>query len=301
MSAGLVLCGTTNAQTVLLFANDFSSPNQEIVGNCGPDLDATLVNTLWGGTGTGTGGGGLWAQQFTVETILINGPSGQYTDTEAIGGDFCVSMLSTINDDRAAFTLDCELLPFVNLYMDVSSIDLAACGGPFGLAQPSFHVSVYDTPSGVFDFGSLGVLLDEDTLFGVVPSGDPFTFTWSSVSSGLSVAGSSNGMITVVLDVLSSPYMALDNIQIEASVIAAGISDHDGATSTLGVWPNPTKGILNIPEALLRERWSIMDNMGSPVATDLRADQGKLDLNWLAQGIYLLHSGNGRAIRFIKE
>ena len=300
----VLLAITTHGQTILLFENHFSAPNQTPVANCGPDLDATLVNTLWGGTGTGTGGGGLWAQVNTVETILINGPDNIYTDTLAIGGDYCASMLSTAQDDKAALTLDCEALPFVNLYMDVSAIDLVLCGGPFGIAQPSFHVTVFDSPGGVFDINAPGTLLDQDTLYGVAPGSDPYTFSWASVATGLDVSASTDGNVTVMLDLLTSGYAAFDNIVINASITAEGINDANGRGSAITVWPNPAGDHLWVSALPNGSQWSIHDGLGATVAEGSRLTSDGLDLAWLAPGIYILrcdNAGGSRSQRFIKR
>ena len=81
------------AQTVLIYQNNFENSLQTPIDNCGPDLDTTQVNTLWAGTGLGTGGGGLFKQVFTVETMLINGPSNTYTDPSGVGGNYCIGFL----------------------------------------------------------------------------------------------------------------------------------------------------------------------------------------------------------------
>lgn len=299
-----LLAITTNGQTILLFENHFSAPNQTPMPNCGPDLDATLVNTLWGGTGTGTGGGGLWAQAFTVETILINGPDNTYSDTLGIGGDYCAAMLSAIQDDKAALTLDCEALPFVNLYMDISSIDLIACGGPFGLAQPSFHITVFDSPGGVFDINAPGIMLDQDTLYGAAPGSDPYTFTWASVATGLDVSASTDGNVTVMLDLLTSGYAAFDNIVINASATPEGIHDATGRASAITVWPNPAGDHLWV-SALSRDlQWSIHDGLGATLAGGSQLTADGLDLAWLAPGMYILQCNNPhgpRSQRFIKR
>jgi hypothetical protein len=295
---------TSKGQTVLLFENHFDAPNQTPVANCGPDLDATFVNTLWGGTGTGTGGGGLWSQLNTVETILINGADNVYTDSLGIGGDHCLSMLSTFQDDRAALTLNCEGLPFVNLYMDISAIDLVACGGPFGMAQPSFHVSVFDSPGGVFDMFAPGILLDEDTLYGVVPGSDPYTFTWASVATGLHVANSTDGNVTVMLDLLTSGYAAFDNIVINASVSAEGIQDLGSWGNDMNVWPNPAEDHLSLSSIPINARWSIIDGRGTTVAVGSRITTAGFDLTRFAPGIYTLRCvlpDRSRAFQFIKR
>ena len=292
-----------NAQTVLLFQNDFSAPNQPPAPNCAPDLDQTSVNTLWGATGTGTGGGGLWAQINTVETILITGPNGQYTDTAGIGGDYCISMLSTFQDDRAALTLDAQTLPFVNVYFDVSAIDLNGCGGPFGLSTPSYRLTVYDSPGGVFDIFSPGNVLDEDTVFGSGPGDTPFTFAWSSVASGLDVSASSDGNITVMFDLLTSGYAALDNIVIEASVEQVGITDRQ-RTKDLRIWPVPTTDLLFTRPLEQDASWSIIDASGSAIMRGNAPWNGGLDVSALAPGLYtmiVLKANEHYVSRFIKQ
>lgn len=298
-----LLTAPINAQTVLLFSNDLSAPNQVPVGNCGPDVDITLVNTLWGGTGAGSGGGGLWAQINTVETVLINGPGGVYTDPLDIGGDYCLGMLSVAEDDRAALTLDSEGLPFVNLYMDISAIDLVACAVPFGVAQPSFHVMVFDSPGAVFDIFSPGTLLDEDTLIGNAPGIDPYTFTWAAVQTGLDVTGSTDGNITVMLDLLTSGYAAFDNIVIEASISQAAIADH-GASAPLALWPVPVHDRIQVSGAGAHATWSIVDALGVETGRgDLFTTEG-IAVGTLRSAIYFLRVRDGsgtRTMRFIKE
>jgi len=127
-----VFHGKTYAQQIILYENHFESPNVPPFPNCGSDLDATDLNTLWSGTAGGTGGGGSFQQVNTVETILITGPDERYEDPSGLGGNFCISMLSTAQDDRAAVTLNSQMLPFCIVSLDISAIDLDACGGPFG-------------------------------------------------------------------------------------------------------------------------------------------------------------------------
>ncbi len=226
-------------QTIELFVNDFTAPLSTPSGNCGPDLCITPVNTLWQGTGTGTGGGGTWKQVFTVETLLINGPGEVYTDSTGQGGDYCLGMLSTYQNDKVALTLFSDTLPYVNLYMDVSAIDLVACSGPFGTAVPSFRVSVHDSPNGVFNINNPGPPLDVDTVYGGIPSADPHHFRWTTVQTGLDVSGSTDGNISVMWDLLTSGYAAFDNLRIEASLSGVGIQAHQRDSKAMVVSPNP--------------------------------------------------------------
>lgn len=209
-----------SAQDVLLYSNIFESPLATPVPNCGPDLDVTYVNDLWGGTGLGTGGGGLFQQINTVETILINGPNDQYTDPSGRGGDYCLSMLSTAEDDRLALTLNSQLLPYINLAFLMSPIDVAACGGLFGTDVAKMHVTAFDSPGGDFSFFDPGTLLDEDTIVGSDPGATPFTFNWVECNASLLISSSVDGYITVVFDLINSGYAAIDSIVIKSSVSA---------------------------------------------------------------------------------
>ena len=242
-----------HAQTIQLFYNDFTMPLSTPVSNCGPDLCITQVNTLWQGTGTGTGGGGTWKQVNTVETILINGPNDIYTDTTGQGGDYCLGMLSTFQDDRVALTLFSDTLPYVNLYMDVAPIDLVACGGPFGTATPSFHIMVFDSPGGTFNINNPGVPLDEDTVFGGPAVLDPHYFAWTQVQTGLDVSGSTDGYVSVMWDLLTSGYAAFDNLLIEASVSGVGIGQHERNTISITVHPNPASGSFTLDQTSCRQ------------------------------------------------
>jgi hypothetical protein len=198
---------------VLLYANNFENPVTTPTPNCGPDLDATLVNTLWGGTGQGTGGGGTFRQLWTVETMLIKGPNGQYEDPSGKGGNYCLSMLSAVQDDRLALVLNTQNLKYVNLSFDFSGIDLAGCGGPFGVDTPIMSIKMYKLTDPQFNFGNPGELLDEADLKGT--EAESFTFNWQRVQASL-IAGEENDLIALVFDLVQSGYAAFDNIRIEA-------------------------------------------------------------------------------------
>ncbi len=286
------------AQTIQLFYNDFSMPLSTPFPNCGPDLSVTPVNTIWQGTGSGTGGGGSWEQVWTVETVLINGPDSVYTDSSGLGGDYCLGMLSAFQDDRVALTLFSDTLPFVNLYMDVSAIDLVACGGPFGTAAPSFHIMVFDSPGGVFNINNPGVPLDEDTVYGGPPASDPYHFAWTQVQVGLDVSGSTDGNVSVMWDLLSSGYAAFDNVLIEASITGVGIPAAAGRKIGPRIHPNPTADVLFIePFADHASEVSFFTSTGQRVGGVRRYGAGEriqVDVSDWANGAYFLEvRGNG--------
>ncbi len=210
----------TSLPSVILYENHFEFPNIVPTQNCAPDFDATPVNTLWSGTGSGTGGGGLFAQQFTVETILINGPSNQYNDPGNIGSNYSIGMLSTLNDDRIALTLNSQSYPFINITFDLSAIAINGCGFGGALATPVMNIKLYDTPSGTFDFNNPGTLLDNKMVTGIAPNDNPFTFNWARLGTALNNGNTTNGLITVVMDLLDGNYSSFDNLKIESANIA---------------------------------------------------------------------------------
>ena len=239
LALGLAFINRTSAQIVVLYDNSFESPNIPPTPNCGADLDATDLNTLWSGTAEGTGGGGSFQQVNTVETILVNGPDNQYEDPTGIGGNYCISMLSTAQDDRAALTLNSQLLPFAVINFNMSAIDIEACGGPFGVDTPSMNIKIHDSPGAVFNFYTPGPLLDETTLTGIQPGATIYTFNWSQQSVSLDISGATDGNITVVFNLTQSGYAAIDNLVILSSI--SGIEESTGQHH-LSIYPNPAAG-----------------------------------------------------------
>ncbi len=287
-------------QTVLLYQNSFESPLIDPSANCGPDLDATLVNTLWGGTGLGTGGGGEFQQVNTVETILINGPGLQYTDPSGSGGNYCISLLSSVQDDKAALTLNSQMLPYANITFHMSPIDLAACGGHFGLDTAEIHITVYDSPDGIFSFFSPGTLLDEDTILGSEPGLTPFTFNWTLCTTSLDISGSIDGNITVVFDLLRGNYAGIDNIEITSSVTPNTISENHGLISLI-VSPNPFSNELSINGTKSSGEMVLFDAMGKELMRQKTFDvQTKIITENLLNGVYFLTYRDGNKTEKLK-
>ena len=297
----LLIMTPVKSQTVLLYKNSFESPISAPVPNCGPDLDATLVNTLWGGTGEGTGGGGFFQQINTVETILIKGPDGQYTDPSGLGGNYCLSMLSTAEDDKAALTLNSEMLPFANITFLMSPIDIASCGGPFGVDTAVMKMTVYDSPGGVFDFFSPGTMLDETIVEGGAPDPNVYVFNWKLCSTSLDIDGSVDGYITIVFDLLQSGYAAIDSIEISSSVTAIPIEVQNELYEIL-VSPNPFSGELFINNTALGGHVIVSDMAGKNLMYQ-QASSGStfIDVKNLPNGVYIIKyaEGNKHAVRKI--
>ena len=146
----------------LLYQNDFESPNG-FVDTTGVDVSQQTVDSLYSLAGF------QYQQTFTVETLHITGGAAfgtGYSDPEGTGGNYALGMLSSVQNDLAALTFDVGSFSFLNVGMDISAIDLDGVGGPFGVAQPIFRLSLYDSPGGAFSIVAPGTLLAQADVTG---------------------------------------------------------------------------------------------------------------------------------------
>jgi hypothetical protein len=210
-----VLPAVSFGQSVVLYTNDFESPNVPIVINCGNSLDTSGINTLYGSPGF------VFNQVNTVEAVSVK--QALYSDPEGNGGTYALGMLSTAEDDKLALTFDAQGRAFVNVGLDLSSIDVSGCGGFFGVATPVMRVSLLDSPGGTFSFGQ-SVLATETMTGEAAP--DQWTFHWRFNVVSLATAGSTDGHVSIVFDLLESGYAAFDNLSIVASN-TTGVVDQD--------------------------------------------------------------------------
>jgi hypothetical protein len=203
--------GAHAQSTVVLYSNDFETPNVPIQVNCGNSLDARGINFLYGSSTF------MFAQTFTVEAVMIHDPSNLYRDPSGIGGNVALGMLSTFQDDHLFLTFNAQHRPFLNVGFHLSSIDVSGCGGPFGVDVPIMSVSLMDTMS--------GAMLDRGTVTGTASPGQ-FTFDWRYGVVSLSASSATTATVTVVFDLLQSGYAAFDNLSITASS-TTGVVDRD--------------------------------------------------------------------------
>jgi len=222
----LLISSVASAQTVTLYQNDFESPNVPTVLACGYALDTRTINTLYGGQG------GDFSQINTVETVLINEPAAfgtpqEYDDPEARGGNYAIGMLSAVQNDQLSLTFDGQGLPFINVGLDISSIDVYGCGGPFRVAAPSYRISLLDSPGGVFNWSN--TVLDEAVITGELAP-DQWTFNWTRHVVALDASASSDGNISIVWDLIQSGYGAFDNLIITSSVDPGDVTYSVGGT-----------------------------------------------------------------------
>ena len=201
------------AQAVILYQQDFENPTGFV--NHGVDVSVFTVNQLYGNQPPGF----TFAQDFSVETLLITGKQAfgtGYSDPSGKGGNYAIGMLSTIQNDLLGLSFNVGNKKFLNFSLDISSIDVSAGGGPFVApgAVPVFEFTLYDNPSGTTGLGS-GKILSKLQATGTASPRSQFD--WTRVGLPLDASGSTNGNVTLRIDLLAGGYAAMDNFVVEAS------------------------------------------------------------------------------------
>jgi len=221
-------------ESVVLYSNDFETPNVPLVVNCGNSLDARGVNFLYGNEEF------VYNQVHSVEAVLIDDLSDLYTDPEGIAGDVALGMLSSAQNDLLALTFDRQGFRYLNVGFHLSSIDVSGCGGPFGVAVPVMAVSLLDSPGGTFNFSQTA--LDTGLATGEAAP-DQWTFHWTFQIVTLDADGATDDFVSVLFDLAQSGYAAFDNLSIVASdTIGIVDSDVDGVADDVDncpTIPNP--------------------------------------------------------------
>lgn len=222
IAAALIVPMYSVNATTILYNQNFENPTGFV--NDGGDVNINrTVNQLYGGQPAGF----QFAQNFTVETLLVGGSQAWGTgflDPQGKAGNYVLGMLSDVQDDRLGLAFDVGNFKFLNFQLDISSIDLDRWNGPFipvgGLA-PTFRLSLYDNPSGNNGLGS-GNLLDSIDITGLA-SPQKNTFDWSNHTVALDATGNTNGNVILRIDLLSGGYAAMDNFIIAASDISGDV------------------------------------------------------------------------------
>jgi len=222
------------AQELVLYENDFETPNQPITVDCGNSLDQSGVNAIFGRAGYS------FVEDFTVDAVVLHDPAGKYGDPGTRNGKYALGMLGQVQNDRLALRFDVQSQPFLNLTMDVSSIDVEGCAGPFGVETPRFELTLLDSPDGLFDWNAKQ--LDAKTLEGV-PSKDAWSFAWSRATVALDASKATDGNVILVFDLVSDGYAVFDNLRITATRLAAVADrDEDGVPDATDNCPNHANG-----------------------------------------------------------
>jgi hypothetical protein len=233
-AAALAAASSVNAATIL-YDQDFENPVGFV--NDGGDVNIfRTVNDLYGNQPPGF----TFAQNFTVETLLITGTQAfghGYSDPAGIGGDYALGMLSDVQNDLLGLAFNVGSNDFLNVSLDISSIDLSVFGGPFVPitgAVPNFQFTLFDNPSGATGLGG-GTILDQLEASGTASPRD--VFDWTSVLLPLDASASTNGNVILRIDLLEGGYASMDNFLIAAS-------DEPGDVDGGGSVPEPATILL---------------------------------------------------------
>jgi hypothetical protein len=235
LSTAFLACASApvHADTVL-YTQDFEAPVGFV--NDGGDINIyRTVNQLYGNQPTGF----TFAQSYTTETLLVGGSKAfltGYKDPSGIAGHYVVSMLSDRQNDLLSLSFDAGNYGYLNFALDVSSIDLDRFGGPFvptgGLA-PVYRITLYDNPTGATTLAGNGTVLDTVDVMGTV-SPNKYTFDWTHAIVGLETAGTTNGHVTLQIDLLSGGYAAMDNFKVVASDVKGVVPEPASAALVIG-------------------------------------------------------------------
>lgn len=231
------LAPNAQAAAIVLYDQDFESPAAFV--NDGGDVNIfNFVNTLYGNQPPGFS----FTQANTVETLLITGTQAfgtGYSDPSGTGGNYALGMLSSVQDDLLGLAFNVNGFNFLNVSLNISSIDLSVFGGPFVPVQgaiPTFQFTLFDNPSGLPGLGS-GTILDSQQAAGTASARD--VFGWTDVLLALDASSSTNGNVILRIDLLSGGYASMDNFRIASSDTPGDV----GNPSTVPV-PEPSSLIL---------------------------------------------------------
>lgn len=234
---GLVAAAAAPAAhaAAVLYNQDFEHPNGFV--NDGGDVNIVRsVDQLYGTPTVRIG------QANSVETLHITGSEAfghGYSDPSGKGGNYALSMLSSIQDDYLVFSFNAGSYRYLNVSMDISSIDVSVFGGPVGTTAPTFELVAWDDLGAQFNrlYGN-GIWLDYADASGVA-SPAPDVFEWTRVNFTLDLSkngGSVDGNVLLAIDLIAGGYAALDNLRVVASDQAGDMAvPEPGSLALVGV------------------------------------------------------------------
>jgi len=217
LSAAVLGLASLSAQAgQVLFYQDFENPTG--FRNDGQDVNIyKTVNQLYGSQFT---------QTYTVETLYLKGTAAfghGYSDPSGKGGNYVIGMQHNKQDDLLGMAFNVGTNAYLNIKVDISSIDVSGFGCPCLPANglvPVFRFTLYDNPSGQSGLGS-GMVLDTLDITGT--ASPQAVFDWTEAILPLSAKGSTNGNVILRIDLISGLYGAFDNLQIAASDVAGDV------------------------------------------------------------------------------
>jgi hypothetical protein len=209
----ILIAGLSFSDTLMLYRQDFENPAISRFNS--QDVTPARVNRLYGDQPPGF----RFSNSFTVETLWITGGRAfgdGYKDPEGTGGNYALGIWDRQND-QLGLAFDVGPLGFLNVGLDLSSIDLNCCTGPFVPEGdvPVLQLTLFDNPSGTPGIGTGLDLLDRTTVTAAASPDDVFDWTRSVVA--LDTSGNTNGNVVLQLDLVGGVYAAIDNIVITAS------------------------------------------------------------------------------------
>ena len=220
----------TNAN--IIYTQDFENPSG-FVDTTNRDVSGQTVNSLYGGQPDGF----FFAQTNSVETLNITG--GQafgsgYQDPRNQAGNFIIGLLAT---DLLGLAFNVGNNDFLNIGIDITSIDLNCCGGFFVNSgeAPLFRFSLFDNPTGNVSVGSGLRRLDFFDALGTESARNVVDFT--NFVFGLDASDSTNGNVILGIDLINGTqtYAGLDNIVVAASNVEAQLVSEPGSAMLLGL------------------------------------------------------------------
>lgn len=230
----------SSAAVITLYDQDFESPSGYVnnFGSGYDDLSQQSVNSLYGNQPVGF----TFAQTFTVETLLLTGNQvfgTGYSDASGQGGNYALGMLGTAQDDRLGLSFNVQNFDFFNFQVDISSLGIDHPEGRFNpsgtwdaTTAPIFKFVLFDNPSATNTIGS-GTVLDMVQLTGTASARDQLV--WTTGQFALDTSNSTNGNVTLQIDLIQGPYAVFDNLLITASDQAGAGLDPVSAPSGLGL------------------------------------------------------------------
>jgi hypothetical protein len=240
LAAALVLMASPSRAAVVLYNQNFENPTGFVNDAADVNIFRT-VNQLYGNQPAGF----TFAQDFTVETLLITGTQAfgtGYSDPSGKGGNYALGMLASVQNDLLGLSFDVGTFDFLNVSLDISSIDLSAWGGPFVFPNdnvPEFEFTLFDNPGGGTGLNGNGTILARMRATGTASPRS--VFDWTNVLLPMDASQSTNGKVTLRIDLLRGGYAAMDNFRIVASNVGGD----------LAIVPEPSTILLAVPAMAL--------------------------------------------------
>ena len=142
-------------------------------------------------------------------------------------------------------TFDVSTFDFLNIQIDLTNLDLECCGAPFHSGNfdttPDFQFSLFDNAGG--QGVGVGSALDQKVFSPGASARNVIDF--STFTFGLDASGSSDGIVTLQIDLLSGGYAAFDNLRI-------AVSDEEGDVG------NPPTDVIPLPAGI----WLLLGGIG---------------------------------------